>query len=663
MNINNLDVSVRPADDFYQYACGGWMKAHPLKPEFARFGMFDYIRENAREQLRELIVNLKSHPEAKVKDSLAQKISDLYEMGMDSERREREGVEPIRPLLNHIDSGPLLTKEERTRALAWLHDGIDGGCMFSTGVGPDARDASTNAMHIGEGGLGLGDRDYYLIKNEEHAKIMAAYEVFVKRLIQLAGYSDEEAEATWEAVMKIEPILAEAQMPREKRRDPAARYHKRTYADLKAEFPAIDWDLYFSLVGADMQGVESVILTSPDFMKASDEMLSTMDSEQLRRYIRFNAIASSTGVLSEAFSDADFELYGRVMSGAEEKRPLWKRAMTFPNSMLGEAVGQLYVEKYFPAEHKRRMVNLVENLRQSLGKHISGLSWMSDATKQRALEKLNRMTVKIGYPDKWKDYSEIHIDPERSYAENVLEASRWYTRDNFADLHKPVDRTKWYMTPQTVNAYYSPINNEICFPAAILQPPYFDPDANPASNYGAIGVVIGHEMTHGFDDSGRKFDADGNLNEWWTEEDARKFTEKADRLVAQFDAIEVAPGVHANGRYTLGENIADQGGLRVALTAWRDECAGEEAEIKAGEARPGADGFTPLQEFFLSYAGVWAGNIRPEEILSATKTDPHSLGRWRVNATLRNIVEFFEAFSIGASDPMYLPESERTIIW
>lgn len=654
MDINNLDTSVNPADDFYQYACGGWMKAHPLKPEYARFGMFDLIRENAREQLRDLIVNLKTHPDASTKDSIAQKISDLYEMGMDARRRDAEGAEPIREILQRIDAAPLDTIGARTEAIAFMHDGIDGALIFSVGVGPDARDSQTNVMHIGEGGLGLGDRDYYLVKSDEHDRILAAYEVYVKRIMELAGYAPQEAEATWQAVIDIEQKLAEHQMPREKRRDPMARYHKRAMADIREKFKAVEWDKYFHEVGADMTGVADVILTSPDYMSAADSLLSQIDSEALRRYMRFSAISGSTGVLSEDFADADFELYGRVMSGAEEKRPLWKRAMTIPNAMFGEAVGQLYVERYFPPSHKEQMIALVENLRKALGEHIEGLTWMRGATKQRALTKLERMTVKIGYPDKWKDYSELHVDPNLSYAANVLAAARWYQRDNFADLHKPVDRTRWYMTPQTVNAYYSPINNEICFPAAILQPPYFDPNADNASNYGAIGVVIGHEMTHGFDDSGRKFDADGNLAEWWTDEDARLFSEKADKLVAQFDAVEVAPGVHANGKYTLGENIADQGGIRIALTALRHA----QPETDLPEAQ-----FTPLQRFFLSYAGVWASNIRPEEILAATKTDPHSLGRWRVNATLRNIAEFFEAFGIKQGEAMYMPEEQRTVVW
>lgn len=369
----------------------------------------------------------------------------------------------------------------------------------------------------------------------------------------------------------------------------------------------------------------------------------------------FEVVANSTEVLGDDFQNASFELYGRVMSGIEQQKPRWKRAMTIPNSMLGEAVGELYVKKYFPNENKEYMLKLVENLRKALGSHIENLSWMSEPTKRKALEKLESFSVKIGYPDKWKDYSEIIIDPSKSYLENVYAASVWYTQDNYKKLNKPVDKSEWFMTPQTVNAYYSPTSNEICFPAGILQPPYFDIKADDAVNYGAIGVVIGHEMTHGFDDSGRKFDKDGNLDNWWMEEDEQKFKTLSDRLVEQFDKVEVAPGVFANGRYTLGENIADQGGLLIALTAF-------EAAMTQRESKD-IDGFSTLQRFFLSYAGVWADNIREEEILNRTKTDPHSLAKNRVNITLKNIDLFYKAFSIKEGDSMFIPKEQRVVIW
>ena len=385
--------------------------------------------------------------------------------------------------------------------------------------------------------------------------------------------------------------------------------------------------------------------------------LPSLPIQKVRDYLVLIAISEGTGTLSEAFYEADFELYDRVMSGTEEKKPLWKRAMAIPNSMFGEAVGQLYVEKYFPEANKKYMKRLVENLRTALGKHIEELPWMSDATRQKALEKLSVLKVKIGYPDKWKDYSEINIDPGKSYQENVLAAAVWFTEDNYSKLHKPVDRDEWHMTPQTVNAYYSPVVNEICFPAGILQPPYFDVTADDAINYGAIGVVIGHEMTHGFDDQGRQFDLHGNLSNWWIAEDEEKFNKLAAGLEEQFNEVEVAPGVHANGKFTLGENIADQGGLRIARTAYLH------AVEQSGNQASDIDGFTPMQRFYLGYAAVWASNIRPEEILVLTKTDPHSLAKNRVNVTLRNIAPFFEAFDIKEGDKMFRLEKERVIIW
>ncbi|MDE5813004.1 MAG: M13 family metallopeptidase, partial [Muribaculaceae bacterium] len=394
---------------------------------------------------------------------------------------------------------------------------------------------------------------------------------------------------------------------------------------------------------------------NPSFTAFITDYLTSLTPQEIKDFMTYEAVSEASGLLSDDFIDANFDFYGRVMSGREEKRPRWKRAMSLPNSMFGEAVGKLYVEKYFPEENKEYMLGLTGHLKEALGKHIRSLSWMSDDTKAKALEKLSTFTVKIGYPDKWKDYSEIHIDPTKSYHDNVLEASKWFNKDNRSKLNKPVDKEEWHMTPQTVNAYYNPTTNEVCFPAAILQPPYFDPNADDALNYGAIGVVIGHEMTHGFDDSGRKFDKDGNLAEWWTQEDAERFNEKADILVRQFDAIEVLPGIHANGRFTLGENIADQGGLRVALTAYLDATKDKPSEE--------IDGFSPLQRFYLAYANVWAENSRDEDIQLSVKSDPHSQGRERVNATLKNIDEFHKAFGIKEGDPMWRAEEERVVIW
>lgn len=645
----NLDPAVKPGENFYLYACGGWMKNNPLSPEYSRFGTFDQLRENAREQLKELITNLSENPDSKIKGTNAQKVCDLYSMGMDSIRLNNEGAAPVMKFIDKIKNSK---PEDFIHLLAWMHNGITGS-FFTTGVGTDAKNSDRNILHIGEVGLGLGDRDYYLEENETNAKILAAYEKYVKRMMELVGYDENARQRVWESVITLETEFAKNKMTREQRRNPQLRYNLKTMDEIRKEYGNIDWDTYFNDLG--VEGLTEANVASPAFMDFINSYLPTLSTQQIEDYLVFEAISDSSGVLSDDFQDANFEMFGRVMSGKEEQEPRWKRAMTIPNSMLGEAVGELYVNKYFPNENKEYMTGLVENLRTALGKHIDNLTWMSDSTKAKAHEKLATFTVKIGYPDKWKDYSEIEIDPSKSYLENVYNASVWYTQDNYKKLHKPVDKEEWHMTPQTVNAYYNPTTNEICFPAGILQAPYFDLSADDAQNYGAIGVVIGHEMTHGFDDQGRQFDKDGNLKDWWLPEDADRFTALADALADQFDQVEVAPGVFANGKFTLGENIADQGGLRVALTAYLDSMKDKEMTD--------IDGFTPLQRFYLAYANVWAGNIRPEEILSRTKTDPHSLGQNRVNVTLRNIEPFFKAFDIKDGDTMFRPESERVVIW
>lgn len=510
-----------------------------------------------------------------------------------------------------------------------------------------------NILHIGEVGLGLGDRDFYLDGSPRSKELLDAYRIYVMRLMELIGYDAAGQERVWNAVIKIETEFARNKMTREERRNPRARYNIIAIDEIKSRFSDFDWDTYFS--GLGLENVDKANFANPAFSDFLFSFIPTLSAQEIKDYMTFETVSDATNLLSDDFINASFELYDRVMSGKERLEPRWKRAMAIPNSMLGEAVGKLYVEKYFPERNKEYMKKLVANLVEALGKHIDSLSWMSEATKAKAQEKLSTFVVKIGYPDKWKDYSGITVDPEKSYQENVLEASRWYVMDNYAKFGKPVDKDEWHMTPQTVNAYYSPMTNEICFPAAILQPPYFDPDADDAQNYGAIGVIIGHEMTHGFDDSGRQFDKNGNLEDWWSPADADSFNALADKLVAQFDAIEVAPGVNANGRFTLGENIADQGGLRIAMTAFKDAYEGNLQEAK--------DGFTPIQRFYIAYANVWAGNIREEEIKTCTKMDPHSIGRLRTNATLSNIDDFIAAFGISEGDAMWRAPEDRVIIW
>ncbi len=640
----NLDTSVAPGTDFYDYACGGWMKANPLRPEYSRYGTFDQLGELNRAQVRDLVLGLDATTAAP--GSNTQKIADLYAQGMDSTTLNAQGASPVLLDLARIYG----TGRDGIVDLMATMPGV--GAFFGTGVEADMMNSTQNVMYWGQGGLGLGDRDYYLEDSDNARAVREAYRKYLHTIATLAGLNDENASRLVENTMRIETALASAAMSREEMRDPAAGYNPRSVAALAADYPHIDLRRYFEKQG--LQGVDSIIVGQPKSYAAVDSILASESLTALRDYVAAGYLDSAAPYLSDAFVDAGFQM-SRVLSGVEEQQPRWKRALAVPNGMLGEALGQLYVEKYFPASSKEKMLTLVGNLRTALGKHIDNLTWMSDETKAKAREKLDAFTVKIGYPDKWRDYSALTIDPYRPYWNNVQAAILFNQKLNNDDFGKPVDRDRWYMSPQTVNAYYSPLTNEICFPAGILQAPYFNPDADDAENYGAIGVVIGHEMTHGFDDQGRQFDKDGNFANWWTDADAQAFTALADSLAAQFDAIEVAPGVHANGRFTLGENIADQGGLRVAHTAYHTALGDS-----AGET---IDGFTPDQRFYLAYANVWAGNIREAEILKRTKTDPHSLGRWRVNASLRNIEPFFAAFGITEGQPMFRPAAERVVIW
>lgn len=640
----NLDPSVRPQDDFYDYACGGWMKAHPLSDEFSRYGTFDELGELNRRQVYDLVTGLDAG-KAK-KGSNTQKIADLFALGMDSVRLNREGADPIKSDLAVIASA---SREKIIELMATM-PGIDA--FFATGVEADMLNSTMNEMYWMQGGLGLGDRDYYIEDSEHTIAVREAYKKYLTTVARLAGYSDSDAARLVANTIEIETALAQAAMSREELRDPAASYNPMTISELATRYPSVDFRRYFSLQG--INDIDKVIIGQPKSLAAVDSILANAPEQALRDYLAAGYISSAARYLGDDFINANFE-FSKVRSGVKQLQPRWKRALSVPNGMLGEALGQLYVEKYFPASSKEKMLALVENLRTALGQHISNLTWMSDETKAKALEKLAAFKVKIGYPDKWRDYSGLIVDPTKPYWNNVQEAILFSNNENLADFHKPVDRERWLMSPQTVNAYYNPMTNEICFPAGILQAPYFNPDADNAENYGAIGVVIGHEMTHGFDDQGRQFDKDGNFSNWWTDADAEAFTKLAEGLAAQFDAIIVAGDTHANGHFTLGENIADQGGLRVSYTAYHNSLGDSEGEI--------IDGFTPDQRFYLSYANVWAGNIREAEILSRTKSDPHSLGRWRVNATLRNIEPFFKAFGIKAGDKMFRPEEERVVIW
>ncbi|HIZ26413.1 MAG TPA: M13 family metallopeptidase [Candidatus Barnesiella merdipullorum] len=648
IDLSNLDTTVACGDDFYEYACGGWMKKNPLKPEYARYGSFDQLRENNQEQIRLLFEDLskqKAEP-----GSVAQKIGDLYNMGLDSVRLNKEGAAPIAGELKRIQS--LSGKKAMSAMIGEMHRTMSAP-FFAIYVDADAKNSSMNIAGWYQAGMNMGDRDYYVSDDESSRKIRDSYTNYIKTLFTLAGYSQKAAEQAAATVLKVETAIAKAAFTREELRDPQAGYNVMTVADLKKQYDGLDWDVYFKTVGLD--GVQKMNIGQPRTLKAVNDLLKTLSVQEMRDYLAFNCIDGAAPYLSDDFVNARFDFYSKTLSGKEQIEPRWKRALNVPNSLLSEAVGEMYVAKYFPPEAKERMVQLVANLQTALGQHIDSLEWMSAETKAKAHEKLNTFYVKIGYPDKWRDYSGLTIDPKESYYANVRRAAEFETLYSLKDEGKPVDKAKWYMSPQTVNAYYNPSSNEICFPAGILQPPFFNFDADDAVNYGAIGVVIGHEMTHGFDDQGRQYDKDGNLNDWWTPEDAEQFNQRAEILAKQYDNIIVLDTVHANGHFTLGENIADHGGLRIAYTAFRNSLNGVEPAL--------IDGFTADQRFYLSYANLWAGNIRDAEILRLTKIDPHSLGRWRVNAALRNIDTFFKAFNIKEGDPMYLAPQDRVVIW
>ena len=642
----NFDETVNLKDNFYQWATGGWQKNNPLKPEYSRYGSFDVLRENNEIRINELFEQMtKIQAE---KGSVEQKISDLYKMGLDEERLNKEGAEPIRAALAEIMG--VTEREQIIAMLSTLHtDGI--GVFFASYPAADLADSNMTILYMEQGGLGMGNRDYYI--DEKNADKKAAYRTYLEKVFTLAGVEGDVKKMV-EDVVALEDRIAEKSWSNVECRDIQKGYNPFSYADFKAQFPGVEWDSYFAAFG--LNNIAKLVVSQPSSFTNILEVLNTADIAALRAYVAAHYINAATSYLSEEFALASFEFFGKTMSGTQEIRPRWKRAMGVPNAILSEAVGQMYVAKYFPEKEKVRVETMVKNIQKAFSKHIEALDWMGDATKAMAQEKLAAFTVKIGYPNKWKDYSTLAIDPAKTYWENVVEANRWYTADSMSEVGKPVDREKWMMPPQMVNAYYMPTTNEICFPAAILQPPFYNPTADDAVNYGAIGVVIAHEMTHGFDDQGSQFDKMGNMNDWWTKEDRAAFEKKTQVLVDQFNAIEVLPGLNADGKFSLGENIADQGGLRLAYTGLVDHAW--------AEGRPeDIDGFTGEQRFYIGYATLWAQNITDQEKERLTKVDVHSLGINRVNATLRNIQSFYDAFGIVEGDAMFMPVEERVVIW
>ncbi|WP_304245366.1 M13 family metallopeptidase [Phocaeicola plebeius] len=648
IDLANMDTTVSAGTDFFRYACGGWNDTHPLTAEYSRYGTFDELFENSQKQLRELIEGLAAQKNNQA-GSAAQKIGDLYNMAMDSVTLNKQGAEPVKAMLDKIAG--LKDKSEIVPMMTEMaHIGI--GTYFHSYVYADPKNSSLNIFQMGQGGINLGEKEYYLDTDSITQNIREQYKLYIGKLFQLAGFSEADAQQKVADVMEIETAIAKVSRSATELRDPEANYHKMSFDELKKTIAGIDWDAYMKGLGIQAPAELNVEQVEP--IQEVARLMNTLPLSKHVSYLEYNLLDAAASCLSDDFVAARFDFYGKVLSGRQVNQPRWKRAVNSVNGMLGELVGEMYVEKYFPAAAKERMVKLVKNLQTALGERIDAQEWMSDSTKIRAHEKLATFHVKVGYPDKWKDYSKLEIKND-SYWANVCRASEWGFNDMYSRIGKPVDKDEWLMTPQTVNAYYNPSTNEICFPAAILQPPFFNMEADDAANYGAIGVVIGHEMTHGFDDQGRQFDKDGNLTDWWAPGDADRFKERAQVMVDFFNKIEVLPGLQANGELTLGENLADHGGLNVAYLAFQN--ATKDAPLGV------VDGFTPEQRFFLAYATLWAGNIRDEQIRVYTKSDPHSLGKWRVNGALPHIQAWYDAFHITPSDPLYVAPENRVNVW
>lgn len=655
----NFDANVSAKTDFYRHVNNGWLQKHPLPAERSRFGQFDVLNDTSNARIKDIVLGLSaSNPQ---KGTVAYLVSTLYNLALDSTRRNAEGNLPIQPVLKKIEN---TSKAELPQLIYFMHKNY-GNPFFSVGFQEDLANSKVYAMYVGSTSLGMGDRDYYLLNDKENLNVRKAYIRLIEKQMVNAGYSKKDAKRIAANVMKIETEMAKAALTREESRNIPAMYNPRTLAQLKELYPSIDWEAYFPAV-MGFEAPEKVIVTELKSMEKANELLSTLSEREMKDYMLWDYVSSASGSLSDAFTDTNFE-FSKVLSGATQQRPRWKRALGTVEGLLGEALGQLYVERYFPASSKEYMVGLVEDLRDALAQHIMNLEWMSPATKVQAMRKLYNITVKIGYPDKWKDYTTMELDPEKSFYENRHNATMWHQNEMLKKWGKPVDKSEWGMTPQTINAYYNPVANEIVFPAGILQAPFFSPESSDAENYGGIGVVIGHELTHGFDDQGRNFDSEGNMTNWWTKEDTEAFEKLTKGLVDQFNAVEILPAekgqpaLMGNGSYTLGENIADQGGLRIGYTAFLNSQKRKGIDINSEAAL--IDGFTPTQAFYLNFANLWAQNIRTAEMRRLTVGDVHSLGENRVNVSLRNIAPFFDAFGIKEGDKMYRPASERVIIW
>ena len=651
LDVTDLNTSVQPGDDFYEFACGGWMKKHPLPAAYSRYGSFDKLQEDNDKRINGILSELQSNTYEQ--GTTEQKLSDLYKLAMDMDRRNREGVAPVMPLIKRLEAA-----KSNQQLEAILLELVPYGkqTFYYAGFGADDKISTQNILNIYQGGLSLGQKEYYLDNDKATAQIREAFKSHITKMFQLFGFSKSVASKKMQNVMKIETELAKVSKSRTELRDPEANYNKMTLKEFQTRYPNLALEKLMGAQDIDSKYYQELVVGQPDFLAGVNQLMGSMKPAVYRDVLEWGVISSAANYLNDATVAESFDFNGRVLSGRQENHPLWKRSTSQVDGVMGEALGKIYAEKYFPESSKQRMLTLVKNLQIALGERIAAQDWMDDSTKVNALLKLNTFYVKVGYPDKWTDLSALQIDPAKSYYENMQACRKfWKKWNNDHRVGKPVDRDDWHMTPQTVNAYYNPTTNEICFPAGILQRPFFDPKADDAFNYGAIGVVIGHEMTHGFDDSGRRFDKDGNMKDWWTEDDGKKFTERTDKYAEFFSAIDVLPDLKGNGRLTLGENLADHGGLQVAFAAYQNATKRQPLDE--------IDGYTADQRFFLAYAGVWAGNISEAEIRKRTKSDPHSLGRWRVNGALPHIGAWYKAFGVKESQKMFIPEEKRLQLW
>ena len=649
--MSNLDTAVKPADDFYSFATGGWQKNNPLPAAYSRFGSFDQLQENNNKRINSILGDLqKKHYK---NGTIEQKLSDFYRLALDVDRRNREGIAPVKPVLDEIE-GARTVAALRQLQLKYADQGY--GVQFGSYFSADDKNVSMNIFSVSQGGMTLSQKDYYINNDSATVAIRQAYRKHIARMFGLYGFSQADAERKADAVFRQETLIALISKSATELRDPQANYNKMTLAEFETAYPDIPLAQLAQAEGIKRAYIDTLIVGQPSFMAGLDKLMTLQTADELQALMEWDVIQSSTGYLTDAIREANFDFFGKTMIGRKEDFPLWKRATNQVEAQMGEALGRIYAQRYFPESSKKIMEQLVKNLQVSLGQRIDAQSWMSDETKANAHRKLDKFYVKIGYPNKWTDYSRLVIDPSKSFYDNVMACRKFAHDKHIADkAGKPVDRDEWFMTPQTVNAYYNPTTNEICFPAGILQYPFFDPKADEAFNYGAIGVVIGHEMTHGFDDQGRQYDADGNLKDWWTAQDAAGFKKRADMYADFFSNIKVLPDLHANGRFTLGENLADHGGLQVAFNAYRNATAHKPLKVK--------DGFTADQRFFIAYAGVWGQNITDQEIRNRVKRDPHALGEWRVNGALPHIDAWYEAFGVKEGDKLFIPKANRLDLW